>query len=417
MATLQDAFNQAVALYQKGDLANAGKLFAKFQPGHGELFGRAQLYLGRILAKSDPAAAERHFVSAQLRLSEADGLFEIGEFYFQAGRFPEAERAYRRAAEFDPKFTDVYIRLGMIERRAGKLAEALRSFEIAILNDQRAVVARYMLAQVCIETQDMRRALSQLHFVVKIQPDFVQGRLLMAEIYQRLGDHRQALVEYCQIVNQGGADAGTHFKLARSFHATGDQVQAARAYERAFSLDPSLFTAGFYAAQARESQGHPRRALALFRALLNSPDHQPIAQEAIARLEFQLAQFDLSSQGQIGMGPEEEDIHLPFEPPAVQATEGTAPLPPPVSGTGPLQSRGTAPLGARTGGFSANEFDKRPKTRPLPEVPQTVETDSTALQGFLKGMMDTVKKYLPNETKDTMRQRLDPSAPRRPRDP
>jgi len=39
------------------------------------------------------------------------------------------------------------------------------------------------------------------------------------------------------------------------------------------------------------------------------------------------------------------------------------------------------------------------------------------LQGFLKGMMDTVKKYLPNETKDTMRQRLDPSAPRRPRDP
>lgn len=385
MPTLAETYNLAVSAYDRGEIEPALAMFARFQPEHGHFYFRSLGYIGRILAQQGKPEAEAYLRESVRQLRDPDTIFQLAELFFHQSRTKEAESAYRKVIELDPKFTDAFIRLGMILRDRNQAQEAIRSFELAILNDQRAVVARYFLAQLCAEQSDHKRALSQLHFVLKLQPDYQPARLLMADIFQKLGDHRQALVEFCSVVNSGSQDASVFLRLARSFQAIGDRPQALKAYEQAFGLDRTLYPAAASAAQMREEMGHYERACDLYRHLCQSPDYQRAANEAIDRLERLFAQYDLADRSE--HAPESPEAY--FEAPPVQQKSATEPF------LGP-SSFNTSDLAAR----------KPIRTAPirLAEVPYD---EPPALDGFLKGMMDTVFKHVPAEARDVVRQRLD----------
>lgn len=393
MASIGDIFNQAQAAFDRQDHDQALNLFARIQPEHGHYYPRALGVMGRILLeRGDAEKAEQYLRSSARLVPDADVMYQLAELLVSERRTSEAEPVLRRCLEVDPKFTDAHIRLGMILRDRGQRPEAIRAFEYAILNDQRAVVARYFLAQLCLETGDQKRALSQLHFVLKLQPDYRPARLLMADVFQRLGDHRQALVEYCQVANQSSSDASLFMRMARSFQAIGDRPQALKAFERAFGLDRSRAEAGFQAAQMREEQGHYERALNLYRHLLGSYDHQAIATEAIERLERMFAQYNLNDRPELSA----EVPEATFDAPPVQPRNVTEPF---------------GPAGGFQGGsFNTSDLASRrpPRTAPIRlEPPAPTAPDPTPLEGFLKGMMDTLKKHVPNEAIDAVKQRLD----------
>lgn len=390
MASIGDIFNQAQAAFDRQDLDQALGLFARIQPEHGHYYARSLGFMGRILhEKGDAEKAEQYLRASARMLPDPDTMYQLAELLLEERRTAEAEPVLRRCLEVDPKFTDAHIRLGMILRDKGMRPEAIRSFELAILNDQRAVVARYFLAQLCLDSGDQKRALSQLHFVLKLQPDYVPARLLMADVFQRLGDHRQALVEYCQVANQNSRDASLFQRMAQSFQAIGDRPQALKAYERAFSLERNRAEAGLHAAQIREEMGHYERALNLYRQLLNSFDHRETATQAIERLERMFAQYNLSDRPELASDPGD----ALFDAPPVQPKNVTEPF-------GPAQP---------AGGFNTSDLARRPqRTAPIRmEAPLPAAQEATPLEGFLKGMMDTLKKHVPNEAIDAVKQRLD----------
>ncbi len=391
MASIGDIFNQAQAAYERQELDQALAMFGRIQPEHGHYYPRALSFMGRVLLqKGDSGQAEQYLRASARMLPDADVMYTLAELLIDERRASEAEPVLRRCLEVDPKFTDAHIRLGMILRDRGQRPEAIRSFELAILNDQRAVVARYFLAQLCLESGDQKRALSQLHFVLKLQPDYKPARLLMADVFQRLGDHRQALVEYCQVANQLSSDSSLFLRMARSFQAIGDRPQALKAFERAFGLDRMRAEAGYQAAQMREEMGHYERALNHYRLLVETSEYQAIASEAIERLERMFAQYNLNDRPQQPSDPGE----ALFDAPPVQARNVTEPF---------------GPAGLQGGSFNTSDLAARRPTRTAPirlEAQVPAAPDPTPLEGFLKGMMDTLKKHVPNEAFDAVKQGL-----------
>lgn len=332
--SVADTYKKALAAFEAGNIQAAEAGFLQIRPEHGGVFAQAQLHLGKIYQhQGNLPLAEQSFRTAARQASNPDVVFQLSEFLFQQKRYDEAEPVLKRIISLDPKYTDAYIRLGMVQRNRKQFPEAIRSFEQAISNDQRAVVARYMLAQLCFQTGNLPRSLSQLHVVIQLQPDYVPARSLQADLLQRMGDHRQALVELCQIAALGKADASIYAKMGTSFEAIEDNRQAARAYEKALALNPSLRSICQQAATLREALGQPMKALPLYQALCEDDEYRELAMQGIQRMEHALAQFNLGEGEMVLPTSDDSSEEEDFIPPE-QTLSSTAPLRPP--STSPL---------------------------------------------------------------------------------
>ena len=313
MDNTQQAYQEGLSRFQQGDLDGALAFFVQVPKSNRKQQALAMSYIGRIQTlKGEYEEAEktlRRSLSMQAQI-DPQSLYFLGECYFYQRKWAESEKYLRETIVREPKYTDAYIRLGMALRELKRFDEAIRSFELAIVNDQKAVVARYQLAQICVDREDYKRALSQLHFVKDLAANYAPAFVLQGAIYQRLGDHRQSIVEYCKVVEMGKGDAGLYWRLGRSFMAIKDRLQAVRAFEQAIRLDKAMWPAYFYAAQLRDEFQHYEKAMQHYRALLAVEEYRAIAKEAIDRLLKHISNFDLTADAEI-----EENVK--FTPPPV----------------------------------------------------------------------------------------------------
>jgi len=348
----QEAFQAGVNEFQAGNHDAALAAFAQVGKEHRKLQAQALTYIGRIQssrgAYADAEASLRRSLSLQTRI-DPQSLFHLGEVYFHARRWSDAEKYLQETIALEPKYTDAYIRLGMVFRETKRAEDARKAFELAIVNDSKAVVARYQLALICAEKEDYKRALSQLHFVKSLAETYAPAFVLQGDIYQRLGDHLQAIVEYVKVVEMGRADASLFWRLGRSFIAVKDRQQAVKAFEEAVRNDRQLWPAWFYAAQLREDLQDHARALAHYRNLLGVEEYKAVAREAIDRLSR------LVPGGASALPPMEQDAPAVFDAPAettrVSATHTLEAVQKQL--TGSIGPRRTAPL--KTTGNLAKE--------------------------------------------------------------
>lgn len=125
---------------------------------------------------------------------------ESAEEWFEAGaRFEmsssaNAETAYRRAIELDPKHVDAHVNLGRLLHEAGRLAEA---------------EAHY------------RRALEQ-------SPDDHVAWFNLGVLLQGKGKRKLALIAYQNALAQDAASIETHIEIAKLFEQLGQRTDAVR---------------------------------------------------------------------------------------------------------------------------------------------------------------------------------------------
>ncbi|MCB9463092.1 MAG: tetratricopeptide repeat protein [Candidatus Eisenbacteria bacterium] len=63
---------------------------------------------------------------------DVEAHFDLGNFYYNLGRRPQAEAEYRRILEIDPKHLGATINLGVVLNESGKSEEALVAFDQAL---------------------------------------------------------------------------------------------------------------------------------------------------------------------------------------------------------------------------------------------------------------------------------------------
>jgi tetratricopeptide (TPR) repeat protein len=310
-----DPLREAKSLLESGDAPGAEAAL------QGAIHPEAPALLARIRCEQGAhLEAIKLLRGVAAEAPSAECYYRMGTCWQHLSQWESSERALSRAIAMDPRHTDAFILLGTALYQQERHAEAITAFERALVNDPRALLARYHLAQTCMEVGNFKRALSQLHVLQSLQPDYAPTHRLQAAIFLKLKDYRQALVELCWLVESGHADGWCFSSMGSAYRAIGEKVQALKAYEYALRLDPGLTDETVYAAQLNEELEQYEIALALYRSLVRDLTWGERAIVAVERLERRLAVVKLAAK----QAPELPDFHG-FKAPEV-SKQATLPL-------------------------------------------------------------------------------------------
>ncbi len=315
MKRRSDFLREARALLESGD-AQAAEAALEGLVDPEALDLKARIRCGQ----GDHLEAIRLYRQVAAEYPSAECHYRIGTCWQHVSQWDASEKALIKAVTMDPKHTDAFILLGTAFYQQERHAEAVKAFEHALVNDPHALLARYNLAQVCMEQGNFKRALSQLHVLQNLKPDYAATHRLQAAIFLKLKDFRQALVELCWLVESGNADVWCFSSMGNAYRAIGEKVQALKAYEYALRLDPSLTDEAVYTAQLNEELEQYEVALELYRALIRDLTWGERAQAAVERLERRLAVVRLAAKP----APDLPEFHGFQSPPVSQ--QPTAPL-------------------------------------------------------------------------------------------
>ncbi len=339
MSRQKDPLREAKALLESGDALGAEAALDGV-PGPEALALKASILCGR----GEHLEAIRSYRGMASIAPSAECYYRLGTCWQHLSQWDASEKAMVRAVTLDPKHTDAFILLGIAYYQQERHADAVRSFERALVNDPHALLARYHLAQVCMEMGNLKRALSQLHVLQSLKPDYAPTHRLQAAIFLKLKDYRQALVEFCWLVEAGHADIWCFSSMGGAYRAIGEKVQALKAYEYALRLDPELTDETVYAAQLNEELEQYEPALALYRALIRDLSWGERAVVAVERLERRLSVVKLAAK-QTPELPEFQGFQAPAVtqkatfPLGAEARVSTQPL-----GMQEIEYEGTEPL-------------------------------------------------------------------------
>jgi soluble lytic murein transglycosylase len=217
--------------------------------------------LARVMRLHGAAADARREVEAAVRGgdSSAATLLLAGELFAAAGRFHDAERAYR-AASRDPALGPLAIyRRARVLLRAGDpgAREALSGFAASFPTDTAAPTALYLLADMLADRGDRRSAARWFGELVARYPGDLRAslarfRLAVEALRDGLEDSAAALFQ-AEVAASAPQQLGARFWLGKLAWRRGDSA-AARATWLALARDDSL---GYYGLRARRELALP----------------------------------------------------------------------------------------------------------------------------------------------------------------
>jgi tetratricopeptide (TPR) repeat protein len=162
---------QAQKLWKEGRSAEALDLLedaAEKHPTHAKL----QLELGRMLTEEGffPEAEWKLVDLATEHPRHPEVQAALGELYMQMGQPLLAAEAFKQTLKLDPNHTDAHLQLGVTLYEQGDLENAAPHLQRAIRLDQMNAVARFYMAQISLQENDVLRARYQLGMVAKLAP-------------------------------------------------------------------------------------------------------------------------------------------------------------------------------------------------------------------------------------------------------
>jgi len=129
----------------------------------------------------------------------------VGKVYFYNQERDQAEKAFKKVLEIDPKNYHALAMLGKID-----------SFDRAKLDQ-----AQQYLQQAIDES-----------------PDHLEAHFDLGRVFAMKGDRQQAMREFAFTFSKEGEFALYHFEMGRILEAWGDKKQAIQNYQRALVLNP-----------------------------------------------------------------------------------------------------------------------------------------------------------------------------------
>lgn len=110
-------------------------------------------------------------IASGLRPRDAELYVDLGELYAEQGLNAMAIESFKAAIVRQPNLTDAHAQLGVALYEDGRPSEAAPHLQKAVSLDQHCVVARFYLAQVMLQQNDLLRARFQLGMVAKQSPE------------------------------------------------------------------------------------------------------------------------------------------------------------------------------------------------------------------------------------------------------
>lgn len=200
---LAQAIQNALALHQRGQLAEAEKAY-------------------RRILKSWP--------------DQFDALHLYGMLHFQRGQHAEALRLINQALRIDPSCADAHSNLGMVLATLKRPDDAMKSFERALALEPNNLGALNNRGRALVEAGRAQDALAQFDKVLALQPGHLEARINRANACLQLSRHDEAIAAYDAVIAAYPAHPGAHVNRGNALFAAGRLAEALETYDRALAL-------------------------------------------------------------------------------------------------------------------------------------------------------------------------------------
>ncbi len=200
--------------------------------------GAAQRF--RQVAESPDAALDSALV--------ADALYMAGMAHQRCGQRSAAQQGYREALVTDPSHCRARVGVGLAELGADRRDLAEEAFRQAVAADNRCADAYRGIAELERKRGDLDSALTNLRRALAVEPNFVEALHEMALVHlARAEDDVSALSlaeMVCEQTRQVAPESAALFNTWGLINVQqGRIVDALGRFERAFTLDPTLYEA------------------------------------------------------------------------------------------------------------------------------------------------------------------------------
>jgi Flp pilus assembly protein TadD len=163
-----------------------------------------------------------------------------GQLAFQAGKYQDAEQAFRRALELDPYRTDAHNYLGVVATELGRYDEAEEHYKKALADPSYPTpeLVRLNLGLLYARQGRDNEAISEFRRAVEISPRFYKGHFELASVLDRTGRLDEAAREY-EVAEPGYRGFGEyHYRLGLTYYRLGDRDRAREHLSRAIDVAP-----------------------------------------------------------------------------------------------------------------------------------------------------------------------------------
>jgi tetratricopeptide (TPR) repeat protein len=174
----------------------------------------------------------------------------LGTIYYDQGKFNKAIRAFKRALEIDPSFTDASVGLSIILNDLGRYEEGKKVFEEA-----RALLAKggakedpYVneklalkhdeLGELYFRYQRFMEALEQYYKALNLSARKPELTMKIVETLIRLGEGHKALRELRNLIGAYPGFLTARLKLGVMLYESGDTIGAVEEWERVLERQP-----------------------------------------------------------------------------------------------------------------------------------------------------------------------------------
>lgn len=240
---LQQQFQDAVAVYQGGRLADAEALLQSIdalQPGISDV-----CHLRGVIALQSgaPERAILHLqaaIAASPRLPELHAL--LGTASAESGQTESAVAAFKRALRLDPKSVDAHYNFANVLRDAGRLADAEPHYRNAIRLEPDFADAHYNLGLALISAERYADAVESLQNAHVLSPGHADVHISLSNAYSMLRQYSDGERHARAALDIEPDDMTAHNNLARALQGLGQTDEAATSMRRALALDPENAT-------------------------------------------------------------------------------------------------------------------------------------------------------------------------------
>jgi type IV pilus assembly protein PilF len=154
------------------------------------------------------------------------------------GKHDEAEKAYRRAIELHPSYSEAHNDLGQLLAKTGRYEEALKEFDAALENMlyKEPWIARCNKGQALYRMGSRAEGIAELRSCVQSAPVYCDGRRELGRVLLQDGRPKEAIEELDAYARTCERRPDAHLQLGLARMKTGDLTGARTAFERCKEL-------------------------------------------------------------------------------------------------------------------------------------------------------------------------------------
>ena len=284
MASIQKAFQSALALHQAGRLPQAEAIYRQIlqvAPNHPD----ALHFLGAIAHHDGNNQAAVEFIRRAISVNPSPSMhYNLGNALQAQGKLDEAVEHYRKALALKPDYAEAHTNLGNALQAQGHLAAAAESYRRALALKPDLAVTHYNLGNVLQAQGKLGEAVGSYRKALALKPDYAEAHYNQGNALQAQGKIDEAVASYRKALAFRPDYAEAHNNLGNVLRKKGLLDEAIGHYRKALALKPDYADAHVSLAVVYIDSGQFEAARAeLSKALELKPEH-PVAWAMLASL-------------------------------------------------------------------------------------------------------------------------------------